>query len=424
MTNDTSGFNINHNNITKTSLYNQKVLSRQYINGLGQVTSTSGTLQLPKLITRVWANKLVGEPPIIKLNGVAIENIDYNKLVLPLLAYGTMFVTPFINSRDEFDFSVLNEDEIKQYLLKDDELNYLSFVKKHEYIVNGVKKATNIEYIYEMLDGVCVHTRTDTFNNQIVDGYNKTKISNNMFPFCERLKINADEIGSPIWWNASGLIMDCYKIFHDIMLNTDIQRPINAIPLYLTPRTNVSELVSRFSQFTHIPTNNEDDKWQTFGGNYNPAPYIQSMDVILNQISLLCGLGSKYLSFDRTNNAVRTAKEVSLNQNDLFINVNMVRQTLGNVLNKLITRYSLLVHNKEDNVNAEIIFEDGIFTSQEEYRQQLILDFNSGAISKEFYLSQIYPDVDFTEFQTKEVHKPEVINVLEENINGYSSSNS
>ena len=412
-------------NNDKFELYNQKEFERMYVNGFGEYTFTSGTLQLPKLITRIWVNKLIGEPPIVKLNNEIISNIDYNRLILPLLAYGTVFVIPYINSKNEFDFTVLNEKEISQYLITDDDLVYLRFNKKFEYIENGNKKTDTVEYVYEMEDGICVHTRINKNKNIYVDGYNKTKISNNMFPFCEQLRINADDIGSPIWWNASGLIMDCYKVFHDIMLNTDIQRPVNAIPIFLTPRTDTDELKlhARNSQFTHISTNDENQSWQTFGGNYNPSPYIQSMDIILNQISLLCGLGSKYLSFDRTQNAVRTAREVSLNQNDLFINVNMIRQTVDNILEKLVARYSLLVHNKEDNLNIEIIFEDGIFTSQEEYRQQLILDFNNGAITKEFYLSEIYPDVDFSEFETQEVQKPEVINVFEESINGYSNSN-
>ena len=412
-------------NNDKFDLYNQKEYNRVYVNGYGEYTFTSGTLQLPKLITRIWVNKLVGEQPVVKLNNEVITNIDYNRLILPLLAYGTVFVIPYINSKNEFDFTVLNEKEVSQYLITDDDLVYLRFNKKFEYIENGNKKADTFEYIYEIEDGICVHTRINKNRNTYVDGYNKTKISNNMFPFCEQLKINADDVGSPIWWNASGLIMDCYKVFHDIMLNTDIQRPINAIPVFLDPRNDSGELKfhARNSQFTHVSTNDEKQTWQTFGGNYNPNPYIQSMDIILNQISLLCGLGSKYLSFDRTQNAVRTAREVSLNQNDLFINVNMIRQTVDNVLEKLVSRYSLLVHNKEDNLNIEIIFEDGIFTSQEEYRQQLILDFNNGAISKEFYLSEIYPDVDFSEFGTQEVQKPEVINAFEESINGYSKSN-
>lgn len=412
-------------NNDKFDLYNQKEYERMYVNGFGEYTFTSGTLQLPKLITRIWVNKLVGEPPVVKLNNEIISNIDYNRLILPLLAYGTVFVIPYINSKNEFDFTVLNEKEVSQYLITDDDLVYLRFNKKFEYIENCNKKTDTVEYVYEMEDGICVHTRINKNKNIYVDGYNKTKISNNMFPFCEQLKINADDVGSPIWWNASGLIMDCYKVFHDIMLNTDIQRPINAIPIFLTKRTDTDKLKlhARNSQFTHISTNDENQSWQTFGGNYNPSPYIQSMDIILNQISLLCGLGSKYLSFDRTQNAVRTAREVSLNQNDLFINVNMIRQTVENVLEKLVARYSLLVHNKEDNLHIEIIFEDGIFTSQEEYRQQLILDFNNGAITKEFYLSEIYPDVDFSEFETQEVQKPEVINVFEESINGYSNSN-
>ena len=412
-------------NADKFDLYNQKEYNRIYVNGYGEYTFTSGTLQLPKLITRIWVNKLVGESPVVKLDNEVITNIDYNRLILPLLAYGTVFVIPYINSKNEFDFTVLNEKEVSQYLITDDDLVYLRFNKKFEYIENGNKKTDTVEYIYEMEDGICVHTRINKNRNTYVDGYNKTKISNNMFPFCEQLKINADDVGSPIWWNASGLIMDCYKVFHDIMLNTDIQRPINAIPVFLDPRNDSGELKfhARNSQFTHVSTNDEKQTWQTFGGNYNPSPYIQSMDIILNQISLLCGLGSKYLSFDRTQNAVRTAREVSLNQNDLFINVNMIRQTVDNVLEKLVARYSLLVHNKEDNLNIEIIFEDGIFTSQEEYRQQLILDFNNGAISKKFYLSEIYPDIDFSEFETQDIQKPEVINVFEESINGYSNSN-
>ena len=66
---------------------------------------------------------------------------------------------------------------------------------------------------------------------------------------------------------------------------------------------------------------------------------------------------------------------------------------VSQLLKQLLKRYALLKLNNA-NADIKISFEDGVFESPAEMRQQLSLDVNAGLISREFYISKIYKNED------------------------------
>ena len=104
-----------------------------------------------------------------------------------------------------------------------------------------------------------------------------------------------------------------------------------------------------------------------------------------------CGFGRKYLSYDEAG-GLRTAKEVVFSQNDTFINQLMINQVIEYLIKRLmISSYHLLNNLFLEDSQVEVIFEDSVFNTREEYMAQLEFDRSLGVINNEFYLQERYP---------------------------------
>ena len=381
---------LNEDNMS--DLYDLTDIKITYDTKLGSREFLSSTLNLPRLITRIWVNKLLGEKPYVAINEEKVD-LDLTPAVSPLLAYGTVIYVPFLNSLGEFKYYTLKKQDCKVLFEEDEVLKYLEFEIAKDKLVNGNIQVEYITYKYTFENNICLHSR---YSKDTVY-YDNVKISDFMLPFVYRLTLNADNIGTPVWWNAKDSIIDTYYTYSEMMFNIEIQRPINAIATNLTLSALEEEQIRMATtrQFTYVPRDIDTGTpdWQTFGGDFNPAPYLKLIDTNLHIISLNSYLGSKYLSFDKATNVAKTAREVTYSQNDLYISVALVQQTLEQLLQQLLKRYALLKLNNA-NADIKISFEDGVFESPAEMRQQMSLDVNAGLISREFYISKIYKNED------------------------------
>jgi len=394
----------------------EEVFTESYGGGGRLFKFKTSSLRLPKLITRIWTTRMIGEEPTIKENNTEIDNAEIltniETAVNDLFAFGTTFIVPFLDYRNEYSYKSIPIQNINKYFAKDGNLEYLEYTETQQVMENGtirnvaVKSIHNLvnnsyffKQFYESANGI-VYVNRNTGEQPITSGY--------MLPTIVELNVNEDSIGEPIYINATGLICDADKVYHEMINTMDLLRPIVAVPQSLTDDTprdeNGNEIVvlsgtSRLFSKIQGVTEGE-NKIDYFGGNFNPEPYIKALNLVLNEISKQVGLGHRYLTFDKET-GIRTATEVIANQSDLFINQLLLNQSIERLIKAIAKGYLALTQNKYRNVDPtnviSVEFKDSVFNSEIEYREQLRKDVLTGIISNEFYLKETYKVEDVSE---------------------------
>lgn len=374
------------------------------------------TLNLPKLIVRAHTVGLLSELPMIKVADVKDgDQVDVNDkfdmnvtkdIAYPLsllLALGKIFIVPFVDGKGNLKYeTVAYNDDYKgiKYYEEDGELKYLYYKCKQPILHSDgsvrVRVVNNEHYIE--LDGTYRFKEWYVSGNSMVylngnDGSKVLAKGDMMLPFKVDLKINADAFGYPIWYNAKYLIEDSNKTYFELMQELEVNQTIVALPEGLTSqnvRTGDKEVSTLPRRFTVIRGLDEDNKINVYGGNYDPNGYFTTLNNQLSLISLHSGLGNEYLRFDKQG-GMRTAKEVVYSQNDTYVNREMLNQTLESILRRLVSAYYYIKFNNPRPYIA-IQFEDNIYTSNEDYLDRVQQAFEAGAITKEEYVRNMFPN--------------------------------
>ncbi|MFV0395337.1 MAG: hypothetical protein ACK5LC_13240, partial [Coprobacillaceae bacterium] len=311
-------------------MYSMATMCSQFLTGGGTLVDfKTATLNLPKTISRIWTVKQVSELPAIKINEKEYSEVlgkdmlsDIAVPVNKLLALGTMFIIPMMNKKEEIVYDVIVDDDSITYLdyyCEDDELKYLIYVRSERIMgIDNKSKMVNMRYEHYIDSSKVYRFEQYYYDNKKIyvnDNDGIKPISNDMMlPFKVDLRINADGYGMPIWANACNLIEDCNKTYHEMMNSMELLRPVVGIPSGLTTASGRGNedirTISKYNRmFAVIPGLDELKDWQYFGGTYDPAPYINTLNAQLSDVSLQCGFGRRYLSYDEQG-GLKTAKEV------------------------------------------------------------------------------------------------------------------
>lgn len=374
----------------------------------------TASLLIPQLVTRMWVTKQVGELPNIKISDKSVEetfknnvNLNFIDPVSSLLGIGVVIVVPKVSLKGDLSFDVVNPyTQSCEFYEEDGELIFLKYKSKQNVLVSDSVECVNVDNIHKMHEGAYFMEKFYIKKNGMkiyIDGQDGTKpiSKEKMLPFMKKLSINFDNEEEPIWVNAVEQIKDCNDIYTEMLDVMQRLAPIVAIPHELKDLSNrdsaqgktndVPFVLDKQSRlFSYIP-GLTDTEMKYFGGGFDPTAYINALDFVLNNVSVHCGLGHKALSYDRSVGAVKTATEVSYTNNDQMINQSLINQTVGDVIKRLIEAYVYIETSKWGD-NVEVIFEDAVFNTKQDYQNQLRNDMMDGHINKEFYLGEMYPD--------------------------------
>lgn len=370
--------------------------------------TTTGTFKLPILISKMWATKLLGESPAIKIKGTEVnESFDQDIIsqfmegVEGIMGIGRIFVNPYMNKNGELNYDIIIEDRDNvKFYEENDELLYLKYTKSELMIEDGQIRSKSVVYEHTFENGAYFLRKyvvgTDR-QRQYLDGFDGSNpiSKEKMLPFKVDLNLSFTGLAKPVWANTYMLIVDVYNTY--TLMNGVKERlvPMIALPAPLAKRgPNNAKIIGNASKvFVQIPGLNQQLKPEYFGGGYNPEPYIKDMDVALSMISEHCGLGHRALSYDQELGILKTATEVTYSNNDKLINKSLLDKTVNEFVKKLLSSYYYMKENAWlTSKEIEITNEDSVYNSRAEYVQQLQYDLGQGVITKEFYLQEVYPD--------------------------------
>lgn len=411
--------------------YNQDELKQTQYTGNGtSVTVKSATLMLPKLIVKEVVSKQIGEFPSVKIGESEADQeketskvIDdkilksLNKAVTKIFAYGEGFLIPSLNLKGQVVTDVVVEDGNAfniNYAETDGSLERLQYSKRENRVIGNEIVTKTIIYDHYMEKDVYRFKKYYEEDDKKIylDGNDGTKsISDTrMLPSRQCLYLNADDDPTPVYANAKRLIEDANKVYHEMMNVMELQRPVVGIPSDLVGNEAresnkdmalMSEVHRIFARVFGV----EGDKWEYFGGEYDPEPYLKLLNFLLHSISQQSGLGHRYLTYDRESGTVRTATEVLSTQSDLYINQAMLNQTVEGIINEIVIAYFYLTSMTSEFLSDEDIkieFGDSVYNSEQEKRDQLKFDMSQGFITKKFYLGEIYPHANTADILSNE----------------------
>jgi len=390
------------------AIYNMGDYTMTYRTGQGNdhFTFKTASLNLPKVITRQWVMRQIGEDPIIKFNDERIvSSLDYTDMVTKLFAYGRVIVIPYVDDFGEFRYYCISNFSNITYALNSGRLESLMIESgmRTEYYEYQLMLPQN-QMLYRT-----VKKETEDQDSPIVSWTDWEPVL--LEPFYLELRLNADRYPIPIWGNAVDLIEDVNIAHHELMVSMNLQRPIILVPndassgltgVNMNAPFFLSEIHRAMRSHPNIPDEYTDIK--QFGGNFSPKPYIDSINYMLAQIGVICGLGKTALSFSDTanrNNSRVTATEIMFNTNDEYISQTMLNKITAKAIKILEASRLSYEHNTTIEVNdLEVKIQDNLQNEKASFNMMLLEDHNKGLISDDFYLQQRYPDFDINDIKT------------------------
>lgn len=362
-----------------------------YLVGNGEYkTFCTATLGAPKLITRTHATKQIGEKPV-----VSVEKVDYSDkfednsaLINTYFGYGTIFVFPFVNGLGKLDIEIIKYDDKYNnltYVEENKRLVLVEYNKSELLMIDNEAKTKTVYYKHYLKDEAYYFLKWYKSDEgqkvylDKMDGSSPTCKGGKMLITKHELKLNSTEHGKPVYAEAIKLIRDADRTYNEMMNAMELLRPIVGIPGKLVGSTLRAEaknakspiFMSEYSRiFAVVPGLGEElTDWKYFGGTFDPKPYIETMNVILDLVSKKTGLGARYLSYDMQQGGLRTAKEVVFSQNEAFINQSLLNQSVELLIEDIAWGFWKLSGNL-DNLNEPIIeieMQDSIYNTTDDY---------------------------------------------------------
>ncbi len=355
--------------------------------------------QIPQMIVNSWNSVLLAEKPLIKIKGQEVKDFDYDikDINTAKLAYGKVFVVPVIID-DEVIYETYAFEDVKKYILSNEDIVYLSYIKENERVNSSGKvekvKEEHIHY-YDNKD------RTYTYEIKVDDKkqddgkiyYNVDK----MAPFMI-LNSNLSHNGKAVFHDAKAHINKVDDYLNRLSWEYEATEPILYLPenmITISKRENSDKVdvvsneerllrklpVSKDSEEKYQPT-----LWQIAP---NIDPILSGINFELHMVSFLTGFGSKYFSYDSVE-GFKTATEVVSEKSDLYKSKCLLDKDIAKIILYLINAQEILTKKeltKEE--DFEVIFSDAIITDDTTKRKQYFDDYQAGVLDKYTYMELV-----------------------------------
>ena len=119
----------------------------------------------------------------------------------------------------------------------------------------------------------------------------------------------------------------------------------------------------------------------------------EAINTALRELSLLCGFGNGYFSWD-AHTGLKTAKEVSADNSMLARSIKKHQNAMRKAIVTLVDGYiDLCVHVRGDEVpdgDVTVTFDDGIITDTTTDKEQMIAEIGAGIASEWEYRVRFY----------------------------------
>jgi hypothetical protein len=364
-------------------MYNLGTLRHGYVVGNNEYNEfVSATLNLPKTITKIWLYRQIGEAPIITYQDkpLDLDLIPYQEVVAQGLAYGKLIVIPYMDMLEQVHLDIRTVDEVQELNERSGRIMFLKYAHGEDLIT----------YTYNP------ETKSYTMTEEEEDG--KIMVVDNIQPepFIISLRSIDSRFSRPVWSDGYHLIEDCNKTYHEMMNAQELLRPVVGIPQRLIDSGSrrgeeYPHSLSAMSRiFTVIPGLSDTLDWNYFGGNFNPQPYITTLNMQLANLGQLVGLGKQYLKYESKAPERRTAAEVEYSMNDVFIFHKFLSKQVRDWI-RLVTIQVYKAYGQDLNVQElEVEMQDAIGVDMNEESRKLEFDLKQGVIDTEFYLKERY----------------------------------
>lgn len=376
-----------------------------FYDNLGNIITTKEKKKIfryPFLVVNTWVSKILSEEPKIMLLGKKFDlKIDFRKLVASFLAYGKIIIVPYFQE-EELKIKILQIEDV-DFILQNDKLKSLSYYEKRKIFVNGNWEEINVycKWTNENLQTMY----TESIDDKVIE---ENTMMINGFDFMPPFIINCSNTtnnGIPVYATATGVIDDLNRNDLEMIFDRELSRKEVLVPSnmiadsvkdwkkYSDPNDfrslNKLAYVNNSRKYRIMPgTSGENQKPIYVDGKFNPETYSSNRNQLLHLLSLHCGFGSRYLSYD-SGSGVKTATEVISEKSELFQNKKMHDKTLKESIVNIIKAFGQLqaVEIKEEDI--EIIFSDNIIVDDEKKKEEAFALFQAGVIDQrtllEFY---------------------------------------
>lgn len=397
----------NNKNMSWTKYFNMKEyeVDVEYYSPSGNLVRTQvgfKSARYPYLIVDQWLSKILSEQPKITMKSSSeeesrieeLEELDYKAGLGAVLGYGEAIIVPQI-VQDNLTYVVHSLDDV-EFIENNGELIYLKYLKT-DYRINEIGKWEEIilDCIHEIDKETMKYTYKELFEDKIYDGREWTYDSDKLAPFSLKCR-NMLGGGQPVYATGTGIIEELNKNDYQKALDRQLSRKTLFVPdtaieksSYGQDMNNTGYLNDATSIMRIMPAKDREEQMpMIFDGNYNPTPYIEDANQMLHMLSLACGFGPKYLSFD-DNGSMKTATEVVSEKSDLYQNKKMHDKTLEELIKRIFEGY-LIITNGDINKAARLVieFSDNIIIDDEARRKVLFEEYTDGLISQRYYLEQ------------------------------------
>ena len=371
-----------------------------------------------KLIVSEWMDKVLGEPPSIvrkgwdekKIYPMEFDFVDEAAQILhDTLAYGYIFIVPELKS-GEWYFHSLTPNYAKDmeyiYDYETDKLIYLAYTVAGEVLENGEVIKTSFRHIHTYSVGTKIYKYEvqDLRKTNLPPSLKEVKFDvENMRPF-----LSATRDNQSVWEIADSLIVDVDSVYAEMLLDMQLSRKMLLLPDSFLEGgarkgTNSTPLISEHARvFRSYPAGLDQEKAMpiVFNGNFNPEPYINTMNIIANSISLKTGFGRGHFSYDRVEGfttGFKTATEVTASRVDM----NLAKTKINNILTSIIVKILSYKYPQYSEDSYIVQMSDGILDDPLTYKNKLFLDVTNGLIDHEFYLKESYGLEDVSELMPR-----------------------
>ncbi len=406
--------------------------------------------QIPQLIVNSWNSILLAEKPTIEIKGLSNDKLVEDVLDLGIntintykMAYGKVYVIPQIIN-GSLCTKVLNDKEKTNAIEVNGQLTFLEYNQENHKILddNTVEK-----YIERHIHKYDFQTRIYQYEIYVDDVNKRDEKYHNvdsMAPFVV-YNSNLSHIGKAIFHDAKHFINRVDDDINRIAWESEVTEPVILLPGNMlkkvvkkvevpkdprngekkktkfeidnTRDTNSEQYRKEFiasgdRQFRKIDNKNGDEKM--LPTLWNPALQVEELLKLTNQdlhmVSLLCGFGAKYFSYD-TESGFKTATQVVSDKDVLYKMKCILDQDIEYIYKALINGFRILIAMPEIPFKDIIMtFSDAIITDDAAKRKQYFDDYQTGAIDQFTYLKL----VGYTTDEIEEVRKTLPDDILED----------
>lgn len=354
-------------------------------------------MRYPYIVVDQWCSKVLSEPPHVQLGDKELlTNINYKKVLSYTLGYGEVIVIPyFINDKTEYDIIPACDVD---YVESDGELKELSYTETVSMYNIQTKRwqDVRVNYNYLVVNDKTSQLVVSTGRVQNVDTSEYNTITEYKYGFIPPFIVKANSLmglGIPVYAKATGIIDDLNANDYEKFKDRELSRKQVLIPDTRVEKKgrglgNIGFVNKKDRLLRLIPGTDTENQMPLFiDGQFNPDKYIKDQNQLLHMLSLSCGFGAKYLSYDETSGGTKTTTEVYSEKSDLYQNKKMHDVTLNEIIKKLFRGYNILSGAEYiDPELLEITFSDNIIQDDNIKKEDALKLYQADAIDQQTLL--------------------------------------